>query len=114
MLMEERIGTLEPGKSADIVILNRTLNYEPLLNPVNAIAFAEDGESVDEVFVGGESMVYNGRSTFSDREEILKIVGKTINRLRENLPSAFAEADELRPHLLKVSRSYSTLPEDLG
>ncbi len=112
MLMEDRVGSIEPGKAADLVVLGRTLNYEPMIDPINSIAFAEDGESVDEVFVEGESLVRNGRTVFSDREDVLKIVDGAIQRLRENLPAALAEADELRPHLLAVSRNCANPPWD--
>jgi 5-methylthioadenosine/S-adenosylhomocysteine deaminase len=110
MLMEDRLGTIEAGKRADLVVLNRTLNFEPWIDPVNARVFAEDGESVDRVFVDGEEVVRNGRSVFSDRMEILKVAEQAVGRLRENLPAALADAAELRPHLLAMSREYSAIP----
>ncbi|MFQ5692384.1 MAG: amidohydrolase family protein [Nitrospinota bacterium] len=110
LLMEDRLGAVEAGRRADLAVLNRTLNFEPWLDPVNALAFAEDGESVDRVFVDGEEVVRDGRAVRVDREALLKAVGKTVTRLRENLPEAVAEAEEVRPHLHALSRKYAALP----
>ncbi|MFQ5915792.1 MAG: amidohydrolase family protein [Nitrospinota bacterium] len=112
MLMEDRLGTLEVGKQADLVVLNRTLNFEPWIDPVNALVFSEDGESVDRVFVEGEEVVRGGRAVHVDREELLETIEKIARRLRENLPGAVAQAEELRPHMHAVSRKYSSLPLD--
>ena len=112
MLMEDRVGTIEPGKHADLVVLNRTLNFEPWIDPLNSLVFAEDGESVDRVFVEGEEVVRDGRAVCAYREEMLKTAEGAAKRLRENRPAALAEADELQPHLMAVSRTYSALPLD--
>ncbi len=110
MLMENRLGAVEPGKEADLVVLNRTLNFEPWLDPVSALAFAEDGESVDRVFVEGEEVVRGGRAVQVDREGLLEAVEAIARRLRDNFPQAVAEAEALRPHLHALSRKYATLP----
>jgi cytosine/adenosine deaminase-related metal-dependent hydrolase len=110
MLMEDRLGSIEPGKQADLIVLNRTLNFEPWLDPVNALAFAEDGESVDRVFVEGEEVVRGGRAVKVDRAGLLETVETVARRLRENFPQAVAEAEALRPHLHAVSKKYSALP----
>jgi guanine deaminase len=79
---------------------------------VSALAFAEDGESVESVFIEGEEVVRDGRALVADREEMLRIVEGAARRLRENLPEAVAEAESLRPHLHAVSRKYSAIPFD--
>lgn len=110
LLMEDRLGSLEAGKQADLVVLDRTLNFEPWIDPVNALAFAESGESVDRVFVEGEEVVREGHAVRVDREALLKTVERVARRLRDGLPAAVAEADELRPHLLALSRKCAALP----
>ena len=112
MLMEDRLGSIEAGKQADLVVLNRTLNFEPWIDPVNSLVFAEDGESVDRVFIEGEEVVRDGRAVGVDREEVLKTVEVAARRLREGLPDAVAEAEEMRPHLHAISRKYAALPLD--
>ena len=112
MLMEDRLGSIEAGKQADLVVLNRTLNFEPWIDPVNSLVFAEDGESVDRVFIEGEEVVRDGRAVGVDREELLKTVEVAARRLREGLPDAVAEAEEMRPHLHAISRKYAALPLD--
>jgi len=53
--LESRIGSLTPGKKADIVLLTRdTLNMAPAHDPIDAaVMFAETG-NVDTVFIDGK------------------------------------------------------------
>ena len=110
------LGSVETGKQADLVVLGRTLNFEPWLDPVNALVLAESGESVERVFIEGEEVVREGRALGLERagragrRELLETVEKTARRLRENLPGALAEAEEMRPHLHALSRKYAALP----
>jgi cytosine/adenosine deaminase-related metal-dependent hydrolase len=52
--LDSRIGTLTPGKDADIVLLRRDLiNVLPFNNAFGAIVQAMDTSNVDTVIVGG-------------------------------------------------------------
>jgi 5-methylthioadenosine/S-adenosylhomocysteine deaminase len=60
--LEDRIGSLTPGKQADIVLIRRTdLNLAPALNPVDAVVMFAQAHNVDTVFVAGRKMKENGR-----------------------------------------------------
>jgi len=55
--MEEKVGTLTPGKQADIVMLRTDLpNTLPFNNAYGAIVTAMDTSNVDTVFVAGKAM----------------------------------------------------------
>lgn len=55
MLMEDRIGSLTPGKKADIVLLDASdLNLFPVHDPVYSIVHHAHGGNVDTVMIDGE------------------------------------------------------------
>ena len=67
MLLENEIGSLEPGKKADVVIhdIDRP-EWRPLLNVMNQLVWSADGRSVHTVFVDGAMVVEGGRMTTID------------------------------------------------
>jgi 5-methylthioadenosine/S-adenosylhomocysteine deaminase len=67
MLMEKEIGSLEPGKKADVVLhdIDRP-EWRPLLNVMNQLVWSADGRSVHTVFVDGRMVVDGGRMTTID------------------------------------------------
>ncbi|MBI2874611.1 MAG: amidohydrolase family protein [Firmicutes bacterium] len=72
LLWEEEIGSLEPGKMADLILLdlNRP-EWLPVLNPVNNLVHCATGESVDTVMVGGKILMQGRRVLFVDEAEVL-------------------------------------------
>ena len=60
--LESRIGTLTPGKEADIVLLRADLtNTLPLNNAYGAIVTAMDTANVDTVFIAGRAVKRGGK-----------------------------------------------------
>jgi 5-methylthioadenosine/S-adenosylhomocysteine deaminase len=52
--LEERTGSLTPGKQADVVLLDaRALNVAPVIDPVAAATLSADVSNVDTVIVNG-------------------------------------------------------------
>jgi cytosine/adenosine deaminase-related metal-dependent hydrolase len=50
----DRIGTLTPGKQADVVLINTAdVSTTPVLDPVSAVVFHASRSTVDDVFVAG-------------------------------------------------------------
>jgi 5-methylthioadenosine/S-adenosylhomocysteine deaminase len=53
--LEDRTGSLTPGKQADVVLIDATaLNVAPLIDPVAAVTLSADVSNVDTVIVGGK------------------------------------------------------------
>jgi 5-methylthioadenosine/S-adenosylhomocysteine deaminase len=53
--LEDRTGSLTPGKQADVVVLDATaLNMAPVIDPVAAVTLCADVSNVDTVIVGGK------------------------------------------------------------
>lgn len=60
--LEDRIGSLTPGKLADVVLLDaRKLNMHPVVDPVASILFHAGTVNVDTVLIGGEVRKRGGR-----------------------------------------------------
>jgi 5-methylthioadenosine/S-adenosylhomocysteine deaminase len=78
--LEARIGSITPGKQADIVLLRTdSLNMMPVNDPVQAVVFHAGRENVDTVFVAGKKMKENGKLIRS---------GEVLSRLRERLAAS--------------------------
>ena len=67
----DEVGSLEPGKRADLLLV-RTDDWRYLLNPRPLESFVSLGSStdVDTVMVGGEVVVDRGAATRVDEEEL--------------------------------------------
>jgi 5-methylthioadenosine/S-adenosylhomocysteine deaminase len=53
--LEERVGSLTPGKQADVVVIDATaINVVPVHDPVAAVTLSADVSNVEHVLVGGE------------------------------------------------------------
>ncbi|QTF93330.1 amidohydrolase family protein [Halomonas sp. BM-2019] len=60
--LEARIGSLTPGKQADIVLLDSgLLNMQPVSDPVSTVVMQASLANVDSVMVAGEFHKRNGR-----------------------------------------------------
>lgn len=60
--LDGKVGTLSPGKFADVVMLRMSsLNYFPVNDPAAAVVMAADTSCVDAVFVAGKAVKFNGR-----------------------------------------------------
>jgi cytosine/adenosine deaminase-related metal-dependent hydrolase len=58
----DRVGSLTPGKQADIVMLRgEDLNLFPVIDPVHAIVLHANAGNVDTVFVAGKPVKRGGR-----------------------------------------------------
>ena len=89
VLQEDEIGSLEPGKRADMAILDmRTANFTPLNDVRNHLVYCENGSSVETVIVNGEVMVDDRRLTRVDEEALM-------DELRELMPTIMADLERL-------------------
>jgi len=59
--MEDTLGSIEVGKSGDLVIFDTTRpEWRPLYNPVSNLVYSATGSSVSTVLVAGVTVVRNG------------------------------------------------------
>jgi cytosine/adenosine deaminase-related metal-dependent hydrolase len=56
------VGSIEPGKRADVVLYDLdTPEWRPLLNPLNNLVYAATGASVRTVLIDGRVVLDDGR-----------------------------------------------------
>ena len=70
--LEAEIGSLEPGKRADLVVFDLdTPEWRPLLDPVNSLVYSASGASVRTVLVDGRVLLDDRRVTLVDEHAAL-------------------------------------------
>lgn len=71
LLLDRHIGSIEPGKRADLVLFDAdTPEWRPLLNPVNNLVYAASGASVRTVMIDGRVVLEEGRLTMIDERSL--------------------------------------------
>jgi cytosine/adenosine deaminase-related metal-dependent hydrolase len=76
------IGSLEPGKKADLVLFDtQRPEWQALFNPVNNLVYNADGRSVHTVIVDGRVVVDAYRQTFVDEPSLYGRVQEIGERL---------------------------------
>ena len=101
-------GTLEPGKQADLIILDSrefALPYlAPQQNPIDALVYRGKSAAVDTVMVAGEILYEGKKHKRIDREAVHKQLQQGISPPLEK-KTASLEA-ELLPHLHALFQSW--------
>ncbi len=70
--MDDRVGSLEPGKQADIALFRRNqLHLVPDAMLVSNLVYSGVSTQADTVLVGGSVILSDGRSTVFDEEEVV-------------------------------------------
>jgi 5-methylthioadenosine/S-adenosylhomocysteine deaminase len=60
--LEDRTGSLTPGKQADVVIIDATaINVTPIHDPVAAVTLSADVSNVEAVLVAGQFRKRDGK-----------------------------------------------------
>lgn len=71
--LQDRIGSLEVGKRADIVLVQtRSAHLTPLYRPYSHLVYAVRGSDVSTVLVDGRIVVRDGEITTVDEAEVLE------------------------------------------
>jgi 5-methylthioadenosine/S-adenosylhomocysteine deaminase len=85
--LEHSVGSLTPGKEADVVVLNtRMLNAWPANSVTGAIVTLMDTSNVDTVLVAGRVVKRDGQLAGVD-------VGQALDRLRQSADGLFARSN---------------------
>ena len=71
LLLDAAIGSIEPGKRADLVLYDLDVpEWRPLLNPVNNLVYSATGASVRTVLIDGRVVLDEGRLTTLDERAL--------------------------------------------
>lgn len=72
--LDHRIGTLTPGKDADLIMIRRTdINLYPVNDPVGAVVLCANTGNVDSVFVAGRAVKRGGRLVGVDLDRVRRL-----------------------------------------
>ncbi|GAA5525360.1 5-methylthioadenosine/S-adenosylhomocysteine deaminase [Microbulbifer aestuariivivens] len=73
--IEDRTGSLEPGKQADLTALNLArLEQQPLHDPISQLVYTGGGHLVTDTWVAGRQLLANGQLTTINEAELLQRV----------------------------------------
>ncbi len=80
--IDDRVGSLEPGKAADVVLIDiRRPELTPLYDVYSHLVYAIKGAHVETVLVGGKVVVRNGAVTTVDVREVID----AANRMKQQI-----------------------------
>jgi 5-methylthioadenosine/S-adenosylhomocysteine deaminase len=80
--MESQVGSIEPGKAADLVVLRADgIHMMPLNDPVAAVVLHAGPADVDTVLVGGEVVKESGRLANGRAQEGTALVQSSRERI---------------------------------
>lgn len=78
----QEVGSLEPGKKADLILIDTDkAHLTPLNNPFSAAVYSMQGSDVDTVIVNGQILMENREMKLVDEEKIKYKVNKIAKRL---------------------------------
>jgi 5-methylthioadenosine/S-adenosylhomocysteine deaminase len=74
--LADRVGSLEPGKSADLVAIDLSdLASQPVYDPASQIVYSASREQVTDVWVAGRRLVDTARLATLDEEAVKRKAG---------------------------------------
>lgn len=77
--LEDDIGSLEPGKKADVILIDMFKPHlVPANMPVHRVTYFANGNDVDTVIVDGEVLMENRKVRTVNEAEVIKLAEKAI------------------------------------
>jgi cytosine/adenosine deaminase-related metal-dependent hydrolase len=93
MGLEGDVGSIEPGRRADFIIINTDAPHlTPVWNPVAAVVFAAQGSDVDTVVVDGQILMQGRKVLTLDEGAILEDVQRRYRDVQRR-----ADATDIEP-----------------
>ncbi len=113
--MEDRIGSIEVGKNADIILLDRNdWGFIPLADPIRQLAFSVNSGAVRTSIVAGEIVMRDRELLCIDEAALKAEIAELAEQYRTvHWPEMQKSAETIVPYLeemLRRSAAYA-LPE---
>ena len=94
LLWEDEIGSIKPGKKADLVIIDpNSANMLPMHDPIANLVYAMEARNVDSVFVDGKALLSDGVIRTVDEAKVLsqadEAARELVKRARISLSERF-------------------------
>jgi cytosine/adenosine deaminase-related metal-dependent hydrolase len=88
MGVADRIGSLEPGKFADFLIIDpKVMDIGPINDPYAALVLACGNPNLEQVYVGGKLVVDHGKSLHPDFAKVQEETHRRMIALKERIAS---------------------------
>lgn len=86
MGLEEKLGSLEPGKEADFIMINlETPHLTPLTRPYSHLIYSVQGPDVDSVYVAGQCLMKNKKILVIDEKKVLSKARTFWNKIKSTI-----------------------------
>jgi cytosine/adenosine deaminase-related metal-dependent hydrolase len=103
--VEERTGSLTPGKQADIVLVRCDYtNTYPIIDPVSTVVHQADTRNIDTVMVGGRILKRDGRLVDADLRQARDLAASSLEYLLDHTA--------LQPHWVQSATAASAAQPD--
>lgn len=93
--MDHKIGSLTPGKQADIIMLDPDLNMFPLNRPAEQVVFYANSLNVDTVLIAGKVMKQKGKLKYrgleAQKQSLVKSAKGIFHRAGVDLEAGWTE-----------------------
>lgn len=115
-LMEHEVGSLEVGKRADLILLDRKhWGFLPLHDPIKQIAFSASSEAVRTSIVNGRVVMRDRRLTLVNEAAVREEIAEAAERFRtDHLPAMQAGAAPMRPVLAAMHAKATAMTVEAG
>ena len=100
----DEVGTIEPGKRADLVLIDTERIEEPYINPdtdiVDALIYRGKGLDVDTVMVDGEVLLRDKKFLKADKSEVAARLKESLSReLTDREARGARLSEEILPYI---------------
>jgi 5-methylthioadenosine/S-adenosylhomocysteine deaminase len=86
LCMEDRIGSLETGKAADLIAVDMDrFHLTPVYDPISHLVYSARASDVQAVMVDGRFVVWNGRITTVDTDEVKNRTRESARKIARDL-----------------------------
>jgi cytosine/adenosine deaminase-related metal-dependent hydrolase len=112
-LTEKEVGCLAEGYKADLVLLRkRSFPFIPLNDLKNQLVYAENGNSVDTVFINGQIIVQEGKILTVDEEAIIQEMEAILPEMHQKYAQVRTDQQEVMPYLAQAYKQ--AVIQDIG
>lgn len=92
LLLDDKVGTLTPGKQADLIMIRTTdLNIFPVNDPIGTVVQCAHTGNVDSVYVAGNAVKKDGKMINVDLDRVRKLAIEA----RDSIYKEYGNPDDL-------------------
>ncbi|HUL31087.1 MAG TPA: amidohydrolase [Thermodesulfobacteriota bacterium] len=82
LLWEDKIGSLEKGKRADLIIIDTSKpEWHPLADPITNLVYSADGKSVETVIIDGKIIMEHRKLLTVNEREVIENVDRASSEV---------------------------------